>query len=565
MKTKYYWKFLAGFLLFAFVTMSCGLGQVVTGKPTAAVPTEVSYNPNQLVVATSPDMTPLMRRLAEKFNANPANGTVKVDIEEASSSDMVANALSPAPKYQVINPDSSIWLSKLDAEWAKTYQPKQEDSSLPIAIPRYSTPIRFAISPIVIAMWEETVKGFSDPKAIGWADIQRRAKDGNFKWNHPSTDYASGLLATLAEFYGGAGVKRGLTAEMATSAKTVEYVRQLESSIRFYGESEVAILDKLKANGTDTLDAFVAQEQIVLRWNRENPSQKKLQAIYPVDGTMWADHPLTLLEFYSGYDQNSLTNEQRNTYFNFASFLKDEGTQKEVLTEGYRPTSMQLTLNSEAPFAGNPAVDALQPKTTLPIPAYSVVQVVENAWSIVKKPTNVYMVVDTSGSMNAASKLPKVKSALEAFVGHINGIQDKIGIINFSTGVKYDTGLIKADKEKLNNIIGDMEAGGDTAILDAVLRAYEDLQRDGDPNAINALVVMTDGQENASTQIDLGQLNAKLADPDNRVKVVVFSIAFGSDADDSIMKSIAEHTKGQFSRSDEINIEKLYETISKYL
>ena len=46
--------------------------------------------------------------------------------------------------------------------------------------------------------------------------------------------------------------------------------------------------------------------------------------------------------------------------------------------------------------------------------------------------------------------------------------------------------------------------------------------------------------------------------------MVIFSIAFGSDADPAIMKKLADATKGQFRKADSFNIEDLYKLISTY-
>ena len=176
--------------------------------------------------------------------------------------------------------------------------------------------MRYAVSPIVIAAWESVARELSWPyRAVGWQQVQRKAtEDPNFKWNHPSTNNASGLLATLAEFYAGAGLTRGLTEEAATDPATLDYVRDVESTVRFYGEGEDVILERLRSEGRDFLDAFVAQEQVVIAWNQEQPAER-LVAIYPAEGTLWADHPLALLEL------DTLSESQRKTYQAFVAFL----------------------------------------------------------------------------------------------------------------------------------------------------------------------------------------------------------------------------------------------------
>jgi Ca-activated chloride channel family protein len=538
---------------------------------TTPQPTLMVADPNALTIATSSEMAPLLGTLAAQFNSQQSGkaGMVVVKIVTISPSDMVAAALLPDPPFQAINPDSGIWLSQLTNQWATKFQSEtQASDSLPLPRQRYAQSERFAVSPIVIAMWEKVASSFGWPNTpIGWNSLQERAaQDSNFHWNHPSTSYASGILATLAEFYAGAGVNRGLTEADATAQATLDYVKKLESTLRFYGEGESAILDRLKTDGPSLLDAFVAQEQIVLRWNSENPSLK-LAAIYPLEGTLWADHPLTLLERYSDYDHVSTTTQQRDTYYAFAGYILGLDSQNQVLAAGFRPVNTNIDLGgANSPFKSNSDVDALEPKTTLQIPPYSVIQVIQDFRAYIKKPTNVVLVVDTSGSMADQSKLPRVKTALVSFIGQISGKKDRVGLISFSSGINNNSGIqtLTADyKDSLTSTINSLDAGGNTAILDAVLEANNQIQALGDTQAINAIVVMTDGIENASTHTNLNGLANILAK--DKVPVVVFSIAFGSDADPVIMKRLADATNGQFRQADSFNIEDLYKIISTYL
>lgn len=551
---------------FFLVTAACSLEIGGTPSPTV-VP---SVDPNALSIAASPEMAPLLGKLSDQFNntSKGKTGFVPVKIITASPSDMVAAALKPDPLFQAMSPDSSIWLSKLSNEWGTAFAKETAGSdTLPIPRQRYSLPQRYAASPIVIAMWDKIAQGMGWPaKPLGWNTLQERAsQDANFHWNHPSTAYAAGLLATLAEFYAGAGINRGLTEALATSDTTLAYVKKVEGTVRFYGEGESAVLDRLKSDGTSLLDAFVAQEQIVLRWNSENPGQK-LVAIYPVEGTLWADHPLALLERYADFDHSPLTTPQRDTFYEFNRYLLGNDIQKQILAGGFRPVNLNIDLQANgSPFKSNPSVDALQPKTTLQLPPYPVIQVIEDYRTYIKKPTNVVLVVDTSGSMADASKLPRVQTALLSFIGNIKGQKDRLELIDFSDHIKYNSGLLQVNpthKDEITRWVSQMNADGNTAVLDSVLSAFDDLQKLGDTQAINAIVVMTDGRENSSTRTSLSQLQKTLANA--KVPVVVFSIAFGKDADVTIMKSVAQVTKGQFRQAETINIEELYQLISTY-
>ncbi len=124
------------------------------------------------------------------------------------------------------------------------------------------------------------------------------ARMPNFQWSHPSTAYASGLLATLAEFYAGAGVQRGLTAEMVEDPKTLDFVSEIEKTVQYYGEAEAGG-DRAGGAGRPDLPGCLrrlraAGDGVQQRRLRQPPA--KLVALYPAEGTLWADHPLALLE-----------------------------------------------------------------------------------------------------------------------------------------------------------------------------------------------------------------------------------------------------------------------------
>ncbi|MCB0133148.1 MAG: VWA domain-containing protein, partial [Caldilineaceae bacterium] len=95
-----------------------------------------------------------------------------------------------------------------------------------------------------------------------------------------------------------------------------------------------------------------------------------------------------------------------------------------------------------------------------------------------------------------------------------------------------------------------------------VYAAAVDLLAQGDDQAINALVVMTDGNENESDRT-LRDLQ-RLVDGTDGPGLVIFTIAFGRDADEAMLNNIATIGNGQFRRADETDIEELYRIISTY-
>jgi len=575
---------LLAMVIFLIVVCICGVLSIIVGsnlwdglsarfgQDEGTQTVSWSVDNAELTVAVSPGMAPIFQGLADQFNRQqqrtPDGQNMQVRTLVLDPAKMVEQSLG-APSFQALAPDSSLWLNQLEQRWSELQDMEAgEEGLVPIENRRVSNPVRYATSPVVIVAWESVARELGWPeRPIGWQDIQRQAtEDPDFKWNHPSTSHASGLLATLAEFYAGAGLTRGLTPEAATDPQTLEYVRAVEATVRFYGEGEKVIVEQLAAEGRNFLDAFVAQEQVVIAWNQSQQGER-LVAIYPAEGTLWADHPLALLELGSSGEMPvaAVTDNQRRTFQAFAQFLTAADVQRQLLAAGYRPADLSISLDeSGSPFADTDAVDYRQPQTTLQIPSAGVVEVVQNVWWYTKRPTNVYLVVDTSGSMGG-NKLARTQEALQAFVSQIQGDRDQVGLIEFGSGVKLYKPLQPLDGRKRQELveqINGMEADGQTALIDAVVEAYDGLQRTGDTEAINAIVVMTDGRENNSAY-SASDLQRRF-EQEQTVTVVVFTIAFGKDTDEALLQKITRIGNGQFRRADETDIEELYKIISTY-
>jgi len=247
-----------------------------------------------------------------------------------------------------------------------------------------------------------------------------------------------------------------------------------------------------------------------------------------------------------------------------AAFLTGPEAQKQLLDVGYRPADLGIALDAAgSPFAGADAVDWRQPQTTLQMPSPAVVDVVQNFWYYAKRPTNVILVVDTSGSMEG-EKIERARAALQAFVGQMRGERDRVGLVEFASNVKDFVplqALDDANRQSLLARIGDLQAGGGTALVDATYAAADYLLKQEDAEAINAIVVMTDGQENESRGSfeDIQRLLGGAVTPP-----VIFTIGFGEDADEGVLGALAAIGSGQFRRASETDIEALYKVISTY-
>jgi Ca-activated chloride channel homolog len=540
------------------------IGQQANKSATSPTPA-IDPRAASLTIAYSPEKAALMRTLADKFNAQkqktPDRQAMAVQLVEVTPEEMVNQALAGSGGFQALTPDSSLWLDQLNNRWA------QSQATEPGAIePRLTgAPVRYAVSPIVIAAWEDAARSLGWPQTpVSWQAIQAKAQgDKDFTWSHPSTAYASGLLATLAEFYAGAGVQRGLTAAMAQDQKTLDFVQNVEKTVKFYGEGELAAMKRAAQDGPQGLDAFVVSEQLVTAFNTGAFSgglpAARLVALYPAEGTLWADHPLALLE------TADITSNQRRTFQAFREFLATPDAQAAILQAGYRPADLTIPLDSPgSPLTKENGVDAAQPQTTLQLPTPDVVQVVQNVWALTKRKTNVFLVVDTSGSMNG-EKLDNAQAALKTFLAQIPTDQERVGLVEFNSGVAniIELDTLGANRPALTSAVNNLEAGGNTALLDAVRTAYWRLQQQADPERINAIVAMTDGKENASA-VTIRQLVEEIQQGNQQVPVIIFSIAYGSDADYEMLQALADASGGQVKQGTPETIRELYKILSTY-
>lgn len=506
-----------------------------------------------LRVAYSPEKEAIFTSLLSAFNGTRPRladrRALVVEGVKLTPKEMIAAAQGDT--LHAVSPDSSIWLGEMDRVWRQT---RGADATL------VGETARYMVSPVVIAMWREVAERLGYPERnLGWADLLRAAtQDPTFGWSHPSTDTASGLLATLATFYAATGRTRDLTEELALDEATLSYVATLEKTVRHYGEGEAAVMERVRQQGRAYLDAFVVQEQMVVAYNQEQAED--LVAIYPVEGTLWEDHPLALLE------HPGRTDAEREGFRLLRDYLLSSDTQLKVLRAGYRPSNLTIPLDGpDSPITAANGADPGQPYTTLQIPSPGVIRVVRDAWLYSKRHANIYLVVDISGSMRG-QKLTDAKVALHAFVDQMQGDMERVGLITFATDVREVVPLTQLGegRARLHEEIDRLEAGGNTALLDGVDMAFVKLTDLGDTERINAIVVMTDGIENRSA-ITSRSLATKLTRAmQGGMPVLTFCIAYGADADYAVLAELSTAGGGFTERGELETIKRLYETLSTY-
>ena len=114
-----------------------------------------------------------------------------------------------------------------------------------------------------------------------------------------------------------------------------------------------------------------------------------------------------------------------------------------------------------------------------------------------KKPkSNLVFLVDVSGSMNNANKLPLLKKSLAMLVDTL-GDDDTISLVTYagSAGTALEPTKVK-DKSKILAALEGLGAGGSTAGAEGIRQAYQLAEANFDKNAVNRVLLATDGDFN---------------------------------------------------------------------
>jgi len=313
--------------------------------------------------------------------------------------------------------------------------------------------------------------------------------------------------------------------------------------------------------GPSYLSAAVLYENLIVaqetkRINGQS-SQIPVVAIYPKEGTFWSNHPYAIL------NAPWVTPEQKEAAQLFETFLLDKPQQLKALDLGFRPADPSIPLTS--PLDAQHGVDTNQPQTILEVPSASVIEGIQTLWKQTKKPVDLIVVMDISGSMEG-EKITTARSSLLQFIQKLDD-QDRLRIDLFSGDISTLTPLTPVGSKRqqvLDSVSGIFEQGN-TSLYDAILHAYQDLQAEGDPKHIRAIVVLSDGQDTASAaslQQVIDQIQATENEGGNAIKV--FTIAFGDDADKVVLEAIANPSGGKQYDSSPENIKKIYDEIATF-
>ena len=553
-------------------------------------------------MAVSPEKLTLLTELANTFNDDDS---VKVNDEcvfvrpARKSSGAAAQLLIDGwPDVEQNGPQPVIW-SPAASGWGGIVNERTGTTMAPDGVP-------FMLTPLVIAMPKPMAEALGYPNTpIGFQDIVNlsNAPEGWAAYGHPewgafklgktSPEFStSGLNFTIAEYYAATAKTSGLTLEDLRRPEVIDFATNVEKGVVHYGDTTLTFLNNWYradqgGNALTYVSAVAVEEKSVIDYNAGNPDgilepgetprppRDPLVAIYPKEGTLFSDNPFIIL------DAPWVTADQTAAALMFQEFVQRPENQQKVLTFGFRPNNPAVAIG--APIIAANGVNPSEPQSELEVPSPSVLVGVLEAWAQQRKDAKVLIVLDVSGSMSERvgdTTSTKLDLAISAAVNSLDKFKasDEVGLWIFTTdldtaGATYlelvPTAPMSVNRERLASSIRAQRPLNGTPLYDVTTAAYLAAKAAFDPAKINAVLFLTDGQnDDGDTADDRTQYDSMISTLNsgsegvNAQSVRVFTISYGEGADAPTLKAISEATSaGYYDATNPATIDQVFTNV----
>ena len=558
--------------------------------------------------AVSSEKVELLTDLAERFNSSDEatvdGECVYVEVRSKASGG-AATALTEGWDEAADGPRPVIW-SPAASSWGTILNQRLSEAGDEPMAPADPTP--FMLTPLVIAMPEPMAEALGYPdqpicwrkildlatSETGWADYGH-PEWGQFKLGKTNPNYStSGLSALIAQTYAATGTTSGLSGEDLANPAVVQFGTDIESSVVHYGDITMTFLNNwFRADRRGTAltyaSAVAVEEKSVIDYNSGNPDgvlsqgeeprkpRTPLVAIYPTEGTLYSDNPFFIL------DAEWVSPRQREAAEKFQAFVQLPENQVRVLEYGFRPGNPEVRLGAPIELANG--VDPSKPSTLLEVPSGQVMNSLLDAWAVQRKGARVLMVLDVSGSMGEPADLDdpngptKLDLAKRAVIEGIDDFKsdDQVGLRIFTTDGN-DKALVTdlspiapigAQRESLIRQVDSLTPLSGTPLYKVAHESYAQMLEGYDPELINAVILLTDGQNDDGTPADDARQFAELladvknnSDGESARNVRIFTLAYGTGTDPAELRQIAEASNATaYQAGDATTINKVFAAV----
>jgi Ca-activated chloride channel family protein len=358
---------------------------------------------------------------------------------------------------------------------------------------------------------------------------------------HTAPTRSNSGLQTLVAMFAEVSGKRPEQLQLADVRAAAPAVAAIQKHVTRYGSSTDELARAMQRNGLFWASVGSVYESSVVAANsRREPGQDALVAVYPratYSSTMRAVLPTAPW----------VSAREREAALLLIDRLQQPALQRLAAEQGLRPASPAV------PASRITAANGADPRATydsLRAPQPQVVEAIISTWrDLVKKPSRVALVVDSSGSM-ADAKLASAQRSLQAYLAQI-GPRDVVGLIDFDSEVREPVVLRGGaqDTGKAGQFVTSLRAEGGTRLHDAVLAGRDWLRRTRRSGEILAVVVLTDGVDSGS-RLPLQALKEELRRSgfggDERIGVFTIGYGQSGEYDATALRGIAQSNGGEF-------------------
>jgi len=166
-------------------------------------------------------------------------------------------------------------------------------------------------------------------------------------------------------------------------------------------------------------------------------------------------------------------------------------------------------------------------------------------------PSNLVFLLDVSGSMSSPNKLPLLKSAFKILIEKLRS-EDRISIVVYAGAA----GLVLpptsgSEKEKINQALDKLEAGGSTAGGEGIELAYKTAKESYLKEGNNRVILATDGDFNIGASSDAEMVRLIEKKRNDGIFLTVLGFGMGN-YKDSKMEQISNAGNGNYAYIDNI-------------
>ena len=366
----------------------------------------------------------------------------------------------------------------------------------------------------------------------------------------------SGLQTLVAQFASVSG-KRPEQLSVGDVEKYQNQIQSIQSKVTRYGVSTNTLAADMVKNGPFWASIASVYESSVIKANSNlKPGQTRYEAIYPQ--ATFTSNMRAILPGGTWVNPDEKAGAEK-----VIEYLRTPQTQKIATELGLRPGVPGVELGAK--FTPQFGVKADVKYDSLRPPQPQVVAAMLKSWQeFAKKPSQVVIVVDSSGSMSG-DKLPAVQNTLRNYIQNL-GPKEQIAVIDFDSeiGSPVKVNGTPQGQAKGLEFIGSLRADGGTRLYDSALEARNWLEKNLRKDAINAVVILTDG-EDAGSKINLKQLSQELekSNFNSDKRIAFFTVGYGNEGEfnPEVLKQIAELNGGYYRKGDPETISTLMEDL----